>query len=313
LTVSGIFMANLQVAGSPGRFVLGAFSAGTVFWATAAFLTLGIIAYLDRVANASFDSFRPALTASDDEAQRLRYEITVLPARPTLLIALVAIPLGLSFVAAGPFRPDFVGVSPLEIGLRAVAESAAGVMVLVLIYRTVRQLRQVRRVLTRETRIDLFHPRPLYAFSRLTAQTGIALVVVVVLAAMFGPVGWNRESFVSLYVSWFVALMALAVAAFVGPLLGLHQRLAKERARLQDASEERLKGVLAKLNAGVDSGDLAGADKLGVTLSSLLQQRDVIAKLPTWPWSTTTFRAFVSAMMLPIAIFLAQRVLSQVV
>ena len=112
LGLSGIVLVNLEAVGSPGPSTLGAFAAGTVFWATAAILTLGIIAYLDQVANASFDSFRPALTASDEEAQRLRFELTVLPARPTLLIALVAIPLALSFLAAGPFRP--CGGSPVS-------------------------------------------------------------------------------------------------------------------------------------------------------------------------------------------------------
>ena len=309
----GFILVNIDVGAPRGQSTVGEFSTGTVFWATAAVLVLGIVAHLDRVANASFDAFRPALTASDDEAHRLRYQLTVLPARPTLLIALVAIPLALSFFVGGAFRPDFAGASLPEAALRAAAEISAAVVVLVLVYRTVRQLRQVRRVLTHETRIDLFHPRPLYAFSSLTAQTGIVLVVVVVVAALFGPVGWEEESFVSLYVSWFVALMVLAVAAFVGPLLGLHRRLATERTKLQDESEERLKSVLTEINQEVDTGDLTRASSLGVTLTSLLQQREIVAKLPTWPWSTTTFRAFVSAMMLPAAAFLAQRLLSQVV
>ena len=62
----------------------------------------------------------------------------------------------------------------------------------------------------------------------------------------------------------------------------------------------------------MDGLDLGRADALNKTLSSVLQQRDVLARLPTWPWSTTTLRAFVSAILLPLALFVVQRVLGQV-
>ena len=44
---------------------------------------------LDRLAARCFDAFRPVLRASDLEAQRLRYQLTCMPPRPSLLAALV--------------------------------------------------------------------------------------------------------------------------------------------------------------------------------------------------------------------------------
>jgi hypothetical protein len=44
----------------------------------------------------------------------------------------------------------------------------------------------------------------------------------------------------------------------------------------------------------------------------MLQQRDVLAKLPTWPWSTGTFRAVLSAILLPLFLFLLQALLARV-
>jgi len=55
--------------------------------------------------------------------------------------------------------------------------------------------------------------------------------------------------------------------------------------------------------------DLTRADGLNKTLGSLLQQRDVLAKLPTWPWSPGTLRGFVTVILLPIILFLVQRYL----
>lgn len=61
----------------------------------------------------------------------------------------------------------------------------------------------------------------------------------------------------------------------------------------------------------MDAVDLARGDALNKTLGSLLQQREVLAKLPTWPWSTGTIRGFGSALFLPILLFLVQRYLGQ--
>jgi hypothetical protein len=194
---------------------------------------------------------------------------------------------------------------------RGVYEAFFTAIVLVLICQAVRQLRLVGRILDRVTRIDLFHPRPLYAFSRLTGGIGIALILVVVLGFVLAPSSTQAANLY--YALWYVGFVGSGVVVFVVPLLGLHGRLVDEKERLQAESDDRLKGVLAELNRDVDSLDLGRADALNKTLGSVLQQREVLARLPTWPWSTTTLRAFVSAILLPLALFLVQRVLGQLV
>lgn len=47
--------------------------------------------YLHRVAAAALDSFRPALTVGDADLRRLRFELTNLPARQTLIVTVVAV------------------------------------------------------------------------------------------------------------------------------------------------------------------------------------------------------------------------------
>jgi hypothetical protein len=93
----------------------------------------------------------------------------------------------------------------------------------------------------------------------------------------------------------------------------MHGRLVAEKERLQGESEERLQIVFAELNRDVDGRDVARADALNKTLLSMLQQREVLAKLPTWPWPSGTLRGFVTAIFLPPALFLVQRVLGQLV
>ena len=102
-----------------------------------------------------------------------------------------------------------------------------------------------------------------------------------------------------------------AVVIFAGPLLGMHRRLAAARAELQGAADDRLQVIIAALHADIDAMDLGRADGLQKALGSLLQEREILARLPTWPWSAGTIRGFASALFLPIALFLIQRFLGQ--
>ncbi len=74
-----------------------------------------------------------------------------------------------------------------------------------------------------------------------------------------------------------------------------------------------MRGVLTELNRDAATLELGRADGLNKTLASLIQERELFGRLPTWPWSTTTLRAFVSAILLPLLLFVAQRALSQLV
>ena len=103
----------------------------------------------------------------------------------------------------------------------------------------------------------------------------------------------------------------IATIAFVLPLTGAHARLVDQKELLRDEAERRLEATLGELNRDVDARDLTRADGLNKTLASLVVQRDILAKLPTWPWSTATLRTFVSALLLPMALFLLQQALSR--
>ncbi len=293
---------------SPGQFTIT-----STFWGPFAVALIGLVHYLDRVAEGSLASFRPTLTIAEPEIARLRYELTVIPARPAAIILIGSISLTLTYFVLDPVASQVVGLTPVALVLRTALEAFITAVLLTLIYHTLRQLRIVRRILDRGTRIDLFHPSPLYAFARLTSRTAIVLIGVAIATALVNPIQSSNESYVVLYFSWYVGFIVFAAAVFVYPLLGLHDRLVAEKDRLEGESEERLRRALEELNRDVDSRELGRADVLNKTLASLLLQRDVLAKLPTWPWSTGTLRGFLTAIMLPVALFLVQRVLAQLI
>ncbi|MDL2336116.1 MAG: hypothetical protein QFC55_08810 [Chloroflexota bacterium] len=83
-------------------------------------------------------------------------------------------------------------------------------------------------------------------------------------------------------------------------------------AELIAASTERLKGILDALHRAADAHDYTSADALNKMLASAIAERDLLTRLPTWPWTTTTIRGFASALLLPVVIFVITRAIDRV-
>lgn len=95
------------------------------------------------------------------------------------------------------------------------------------------------------------------------------------------------------------------------PLTGVHRALQDQKDLLEDAAQGRLKSALEDMAREVDARDLSRADAWNKTLANLQAEGAILAKLPTWPWSTSTLRGFASAILLPIALLLAQQLVSR--
>jgi hypothetical protein len=177
-----------------------------------------------------------------------------------------------------------------------------------------RQMRQIRQTLARAAIIDAFRPGPLHAFSRLTSRTGIILLLFTGSAFLVLPASsLAGEAFPITWLPYLFVPPLIAVAAFILPLYGMHGRLVAEKERLQNATEVRLQALFEEINRDVDVRDMARLEALNKATSAVVQQREILAKLPTWPWSAGTLRGFVTAIFLPLAIFVVQRILIQLV
>ena len=193
-------------------------------WGVFTVACLAAVHLVDGIARSAFDTVRPLTSIPEPEAARLRYELTVFPAVPSVVILALGIPLTVMGYIGDPVAAGVVGYSPLALALRAISESFVTAVLLVLILQAIRQLRCVRRIHDQVIRIDLFHPRPLYAFSRLTGVIGGALVAVVAFGLILAP---SQAEVTSIwYVGWYLLFLGSAVGVFVIPLQGLHSRLA---------------------------------------------------------------------------------------
>jgi hypothetical protein len=107
-----------------------------------------------------------------------------------------------------------------------------------------------------------------------------------------------------------VVQASLVLGSFAWPLIGIHRRIVQEKEAALARVGESLNRAIAELNRRTASMSLAGMDALNKMVLSLVASRDVLAKVPTWPWSPGTPVAVGSALLLPVGLSIIERLLS---
>jgi hypothetical protein len=289
----------------------GAQPAGTIdsrLWVAALLGASGVALrnMLDGTARRAFREFMPALGAEHDP-EELESALVSLPDRvaiPAIAVAEVVITIGYfsdpnetAHILSRPFVEQAVVLSTNWLAI-----AIAGVLLVGLF----RQLAAVSR-LHRLAVVDLFDPGPAHAFARLTSATaiGVMLFTAVVLA---DPAAANDTILFGLQAG---ILLLIAGAAFGLPLRGMHDRLAAEKATLLRAVNGRIKVTTGRVHAAVDADERSAGSGLHDHLASLIAERELIAKLSTWPWGAGTIRGLGSALLVPIVVWAITRALER--
>lgn len=267
---------------------------------------LAAIAIQNRVSAQALDTFRPATNLTEDEYQQWRHELTHDPPRASAVAAIAMSVLGIIVIVtaadAAERRDDYPVAFAADMLLSFVTYSFAGPFLI----RAYRLLRMVARLHRQAVRIDLFHPEPLHAFSIATATVGVSLIGIVTLSLLTDPT--TDENAASLALSMVVTVMG--GACFVVPLWGMHRRLLAERERLASEVSTRIETMLARLYERVDREE-PGAAEIKDHMTSLVSARELIGGLSTWPWQPETPRWLFSALLIPLVLWGATRLLER--
>lgn len=263
---------------------------------------LAVMTYLNGFAGQMVSHFCTLLDGEQEAEDRLRYEFTVMPARPVVINSLLWIVV--YFILWLAYYQTVNQIWPMEIYLGSVVFAAGLVSFIIgsaIYYHAVRQLVLVHRTLAKVVKINIFRLDPLYAFSRLTALIGISWLIlltftVVLMSRLAGPLVLMLYAFQG----------GLALCAFILPLWNIHTRLVTEKRELQAASNRRMQETLQLLSANLEDENLASMDGINKALASLVLERETLAKIPTWPWRPETLRGFASALILPVILLLIQ-------
>lgn len=265
--------------------------------------------YLSVAARRGFRQFETMLDATEAELRALEYSMTHLPR----WLGRLSIPLGVGLAVAG-IRSD-----PISFGLfgnhtwaptisTMVLTGASFSCLFLVLFQSIRQLRLVNTLHARATDINLFQLGPAQALSGLTARTGFGLIAFITYSRLVEGPGINN-----LVVGSLLVMGILAVVVFVIPLLGMRSRLSAEQARLVSEVNARLQRTIQQIHEHVDAGQHEEVARLRTTMSALNEERQLIEGISTWPWRTSTFRGFASTLLLPIVLWLVQRLLARLV
>lgn len=262
-----------------------------------------IMTYINSVAVDALNSFRPLLKIDEEEFNRLKYEFTNMPPRGVFLSGLFW---GINYLLLTylGYRVFYVayGLSPLLAIIIFTTGLISYLTGSVIYYYSLRQLNLINRTVQMAKHLNLFRLDPVYAFSRVTSLIGISWMLMLTLTLLTLPL--------RLATGLGVAIMAvqilLAIAAFILPLWFVHRRLESEKLKLIAELNLRVESTIGLLHASLDDKKLENSSHFSDAMASLSAEREVLNAIPTWPWRTGTLTGFLSAIVLPIIIFLVQ-------
>ncbi len=264
---------------------------------------LAIITYLDTLSLEVLSSFSRLLDISPEKKERLAYEFTTMPSRGVIISALFwsGVHVLFWYLAYDTVIPAY-GYNTLTLVIVILEGIATFFVGSAIYYHSIRQLYLVNRTVRMVDHFDLFQLEPVYAFSVLTAQTGVGWVILLTLTLLVVPV---RVAPIPTLVM-LVVQVALALVTFLLPLRIVNQRLVSEKRQHRAVLDQRFKATLARLHQCIDGDILAEVEQINDALAGLNIEGEILAKIPTWPWRPGLFAGFLSIVVLPIILFLVQ-------
>jgi hypothetical protein len=270
---------------------------------------------LDGVALRALARLRPVIQADDESVARLGSRLTRTPWQAASVAAVLGAGAGLTSLLSQPaaydLGPDNSQLTWAYECTLAVASAAAG---LAFVTHALNQLRIVSRIHRSLVRVQLFHLEPLYAFASLTSRTGLTLIAVLLFGV--GTVtltSGGRFVLSGVDVVMVLAFLGLAVVSFVGPLVGLHARIVEEKDRQLAAANATLEAVIAEVDRRVAAGAYDGMSVANDALAAARSGLSAVSSISTWPWRPETFRGFVSALVIPVVVWMITALLANVI
>ncbi len=260
----------------------------------------------------AMDRFRPALHVSEKEFDELKYRFTHLSRRTgwTLtivgfLLIILSLPLFESYYGPLFFSPTTL-VTTTVIGF-LIAPVNVGAF-----YSVIRMLFSIDGFYARVKRINLFNLTPLYALSTFTSRVGLVFIFFLVLNLMTPYIiGSSTSDPIEIFYIFFNG--SFAVFVFVLPLLGVHRRLEYVKEQAIEANNDLIEDGFAKMQALVKAGRHNAVPRLRASNSALLEYRQELNKISTWPWDAGTLRGFITALLVPMTIWVVQQILLRTV
>jgi hypothetical protein len=289
-----------------GSFPVGEFALRILLADVTLLYILAVLHYLDNSAQEALDEFRPVMHIDDAEFMRLRYRFTTLPARPTIVAAVIGTLYGL--VAMTFFTPEQrqegrLFSSPPASGLETLLFVLSYAGAAIFLYHSARQLRMISDIYTAYARVDLFNLGPMHALSKLTARTAIGLGIIIY-AWLYVNVSVQNGSQLTLPSLLEPAIFSIIVVVnFIVPLLGARRLLREAKAKAKLEAQQQFKATVDELHRRREAGEYSDMAGINEALDALLKEQSVLNKISTWPWQPETLSGVATAILLPVVVW----------
>jgi hypothetical protein len=307
------YVVYLAVKWGEGSLPVGDFPRIQAVVVGSMFYYLALLDHLNKVASTAMSRFRSAATAPHEVLAALEMQLTTMGSRSVWAATaaglvfgsavMIAAWQGLLYADAGLFS------SPLAALLEVVVVLGLSINLLVFVLHTIQQLLVVNTLYTTYTRVDMFDLAPVYAFSRLSAQTAIGVILLQVIWQTGEP--WLAADTLTLATGAVVVL--LAIVTFILPLRGLNRLLVKEKQRLKSIAGQRLRRCIETFNSDVDDAAAEQVEALAAAIEGADLELKIVNRIPTWPWQAGTLRSVAGAVLLPLFLWLVTRILEEIV
>lgn len=310
--LTGLAMMGLETA---VKWRDGSYPVGTVFpfhlvLAVTAVQALWGLDDATRSSREALKVLRPLLTLDPAALAQIHYRMRYLPPRGVLWAGLLGGLLGGAFYtwvfSQAPETRLFRG-SALGLALDALFMLVVGGVQGTIIYATYHLQTLIGQVYAHHLKIDLLIPQPLYALAAVSTRAALLTFASIYLWMFTLPSGPNYPLLAGIILSFGI----LGLIILVLPLRGVRRRLVTEKRRMQAEVGRRIEAAIARLCAETDSGQLTNIDALHKLFNSLELARQAIERASTWPWHPDTPRLLLSATLLPLAVWVMQRILSR--
>jgi hypothetical protein len=270
--------------------------------------TLAATALINRSASRALDAFWPATGWADEERSAWRYRFVHSPAGFGLAaFGIGVVVAAIAFLSASE-QAFGGGGDRLAVFIAYFPVASLGYAVVMLAFvHTAHQLRLVARIHREATAIDPFDRTSVYAFSSMTALTGLAYAASGYFTLLFNG-AYQAGNVVATVVV--VTVFALAIVCFILPLWGVHDRLVDEKQVLAREVEVRLSRLTEEMYRRIELGDFEGTKAVGDSLVGVSAIRKRISDIPTWPWRPQVLSGFLSALLVPVAVYVLTRAIS---
>lgn len=270
---------------------------------------LGLTRFFDLRAEKALENMHSVLNLSDEKYYEIQYRLTTLPSGKSLLASLILVCsiFGLEAIY-GTYQLAELEAMPVSSNVVRLIYYIGFWVLGAFFYHTLHQLHLINEIYSKHTQVNLFRIKPLYAFSNLSALTAGSIAMITYGWLLVNPDLEMNAGIVLLNVIIFL----LVLVTFLWPQLGIHGLQVKEKDRLVEEANQRLEKIINEIHESVDGGKLGRMAELNLAIMTIEIELKNLKSIHTWPWQPETVRWLVTALVLPLGLWLLQFVLQRV-